>query len=79
MFLEVWQAKELQAHFSDVWQRIGLAETRLASRFARNKDVWQGKHLEEDKIRNGVTCCLGGERSVRLWEERIGRIYPDNG
>jgi hypothetical protein len=26
MFLEVWQAKDLQAHFSDLWQVKDLAQ-----------------------------------------------------
>jgi hypothetical protein len=49
MILEVWQAKKLQAHFAEVWQLIDLAEVRCAPRFARGKDVWQGKDLAGSK------------------------------
>jgi len=32
MFLDVWQAKDLQPHFSDVWQGKDLAEILLETR-----------------------------------------------
>ena len=45
MFLEVWQAKELRARFSDVWQIQALVKKGTASRW-KNGTEWNGMTRE---------------------------------
>ncbi|HEV1995458.1 MAG TPA: hypothetical protein VGR03_14095 [Candidatus Acidoferrum sp.] len=73
MFLDVWQIKELWAHFSDVWQIKDLVESGIDSKGFRvgvsgaDLEVWIPKKLGELLIESkGVTDALASDNVEEL-------------
>lgn len=73
MFLEVWQRKELRAHFAQVWQTKSLRERETDSKGVAGvlepekieelgdfPDAWQMKGLGEERRDLGIGAFAGG-------------------